>query len=181
MAKLGMFAAMAAITAAALPLSAPVMAQRGMADAERLRMMNECDAIKDETRRLSCYDAAVRRGRSAMSGSQQGMLPGMPAAQPRSPQQAFGMTPGLERDLKIAPPRSAETEEINTKVASAADRGAGMWQITLADGARWQFVEGQHNFPEPARGEDVRVRKGAMGSYLMYVGRQPSVRVVRVQ
>jgi hypothetical protein len=181
MAKLRALAAVVAIAATALPLTAPAVAQRGMGDAERLRLMTECDTIKDETRRLSCYDAAVRRGRSALGAGQQGMLPGMPAAQPRSPQQAFGMTPGLERNLKIAAPRSAETEEISTKVASAADRGAGMWRITLADGARWQFTEGQHNFQPPARGEEVRVRKAAMGSYLMYVGKQPSVRVVRVQ
>ena len=91
------------------------------------------------------------------------------------------MTPGLERDLKIAAPRAAEADEITAKVASATDRGAGLWQISLASGARWQFAEGQHNFQPPVRGEDVRVRKAAMGSYLMYVGKQPSVRVVRVQ
>jgi hypothetical protein len=181
MAMLRVLVAAVAIAAGALPMAAPVLAQRGMADAEKLRLMNECDTIKDETRRLSCYDAAVRRGRSALSGAHDGMLPGLPAAQPRSPQQAFGMTPGLERNLKIASPKAGEAEEITTKVAAAADRGAGLWRITLADGARWQFTEGQHNFQPPSRGEDVRVRRAAMGSYLMYVGKQPSVRVVRVQ
>jgi len=180
MARLEALIALAA-AAGALTVPGSAFAQRGMADAERLRLMTECDTIKDETRRLSCYDAAVRRGRTALGAGQQGMLPGLPAAQPRSAQQAFGMTPGLERNLKIATPRAAETEEITTKVTAATDRGAGLWRITLADGARWQFTEGQHNFQPPERGEDVRVRKAAMGSYLMYVGKQPSVRVVRVQ
>jgi hypothetical protein len=181
MAKLRVLAMAVAIAAGGLPLSAAALAQRGMSDSERLRRMGECDSITDETRRLSCYDAAVRSGRTSLGANQQGMLPGLPAAQPRSPKQAFGMTPGLERDLKIAAPRTAEAEEITAKVASAADRGAGLWRITLADGASWQFAEGQHNFQPPRRGEDVRVRKAAMGSYLMYVGKQPSVRVVRIQ
>jgi hypothetical protein len=181
MAKLRMLAAAVVIAAGALPLASPVLAQRAMADAERLRLMGECDTIKDEARRLACYDAAVRRGRASLGAGQQGMLPGLPAAQARSPQQAFGMTPGLERNLRVATPRTAEADEITAKVAAAADRGAGLWRITLTDGARWQFTEGQHGFQPPARGESVRVRKAAMGSYLMYVGRQPSVRVVRIQ
>ncbi|MDB5689668.1 MAG: hypothetical protein JWL91_1544 [Sphingomonas bacterium] len=181
MAKLRVLVAAVAIAAGVLPISTPALAQRGASDAERLRRMGECDTIKDETRRLSCYDAAVRSGRASLGAGQQGMLPGMPAAQPRSPQQAFGMTPGLERELGIAAPRSADAEEITAKVVEAADRGAGMWRITLANGARWQFAEGRHDFVPPARGADVRVRRASMGSYLMYVGKQPSVRVVRIQ
>ena len=55
-----------------------------------------------------------------------------------------------------------------------------MWAITFADGAQWQFTEGEANFQPPRRGDEVRVRRTGFGGYLMYVGRQPSVRVQRV-
>jgi len=180
MARLGLIAAVALVGAGMAPVTGAAHAQAGMSDAARLKLMMECDAIKEESVRLSCYDGAVRRGRSALGADRPGMVAGKSAAQPRSPQQEFGMTRQLERQLNVTPDRPPEVEEISAKVASATNRGAGLWRIAFLDGARWQFAEGQPEFAPPRRGEEVRIRKGVMGSYLMYVGRQPSVRVVRV-
>jgi hypothetical protein len=180
MARYELLAAVALIGAGAASVAGPAQAQGAISDAARLKLMMECDAIAQESIRLSCYDGAVRRGRSAMGADRPGMLPGKSAAQPRTPQQEFGMTRQLEKQMNVTPDRPPEVEEISAKVATATDRGAGLWRIALLDGARWQFAEGQPDFFPPSRGEEVRIRKGVMGSYLMYVGRQPSIRVVRV-
>lgn len=163
-----------AVIAAALQSFAPASAQD---DSSRMREMMECDSIKSETTRLTCYDSVVRRGRAALGGNSAGVLPGVPAAQARRPQQAFGLTPKIDPARNSGP---APIEEINAKVASATDRGAGRWRITFVDGAKWDFTEGQHNFQPPERGDEVRIRKAALGGFLMYVGKQPSVRVTRI-
>jgi hypothetical protein len=180
MARFALFAAIALIGAGTAPIVGTAQAQGAMNDSARLKLMMECDANKEESVRLSCYDGAVRRGRTALGADRPGMVAGKSAAQPRSPSQEFGMTRQLEKQMNITPDRPPEVEEISAKVATATDRGAGLWRIGLLDGARWQFAEGQPDFFPPNRGDEVRIRKGVMGSYLMYVGRQPSIRVVRV-
>jgi hypothetical protein len=170
-----------ALVAAAAPF-ASVQAQDSMSDSARLKLMAECDAIQSESVRLSCYDGAIRRGRSALGNDRAGMLPGTVAAQPRTPAQAFGMTPKLERSAGAGvPAKPAPVEEISARVTSASDIGVGIWRIAFADGTRWQFTEGQMQFQPPAAGDEVRIRKGALGGYLLYAGGQPSVRVMRVR
>ena len=71
--------------------------------------------------------------------------------------------------------------ELAIAVTSARDNGVGMWQFNLADGAVWRMTERSANFRPPAPNETVTIRKGALGGYLMQVGRQASVRVERVR
>jgi hypothetical protein len=72
-------------------------------------------------------------------------------------------------------------ESIQAEVLSATDNGLLQWRITLADGAIWQMTERSSQFRPPAPHEVVRIRKGALGGFLMDVGKQASVRVTRVK
>ena len=171
---------LAAGTAFGMVLAITPAAAQEAATAERLKMMLECDAIKNETIRLTCYDSAARRTRTSLGANHFGMLPGSPAAQPITPEQNFGMTVQVRSQRTDLPPPPQEVTEINSKVAGALSRGPGIWQIAFVDGTRWNMTESADNFSPPNRGEEVRIRKGTMGSFLMYVGNQPSFRVVRV-
>ncbi len=171
---------LAAGTAFGMMLAIAPAAAQEAATAERLKMMLECDAIKNETIRLTCYDSAARRTRTSLGANHFGMLPGSPAAQPITPEQNFGMTVQVRAKRTDLPPPPQEVTEINSKVAGALNRGPGIWQIAFIDGTRWNMTESAENFTPPRRGEEVRIRKGTMGSFLLYVGNQPSYRVVRV-
>jgi hypothetical protein len=179
MTKRMILAAVAAI-GTTLTLAPAVAAQTAASDSMRLKLMLECDAIKAEAMRLTCYDSAARRSRSSMGGGRLGMAPGTPAAQALTPEQKFGMTAKVRQERSDLPPSPEEVAEIDGRVASATDRGPGLWRVNFADGSRWQMTEAMTNMAPPRTGETVRIRKATMGSYLMYVGKQPSVRVVRV-
>lgn len=158
---------------------APVIAQGAASDASRLKMMLECDGIKNESTRLTCYDQAARRSRAAMGAGRSGMLPGLPAAQPKTPRQQFGLVP--KREKQAAAPGGQPANEISARVASARDNGIGMWQIAFADGSRWQMTESVKPFQPPAHGEEVRIRKNQFGGYLMSFHHQPAFRVARIR
>lgn len=171
---------LAAAALAGMALTAPAVAQDAASDAARLRQMLECDAIKVESVRLSCYDSAARRNRAALGAGRFGMLPSKAAAQPATPQQRFGMTAKIERQHPSASAQPAQISEITVRIASARDAGVGLWQFAFVDGSRWRSTESVSQLSPPRAGQEVRIRKASMGSYLMYVGQQPSFRVERV-
>jgi hypothetical protein len=74
-----------------------------------------------------------------------------------------------------------EPKSIQVEVASSSDNGLEQWRIALVDGAIWQMTERVGLFRPPAPREIVTIRKGAMGGYLMDVGKQGSVRVMRIK
>jgi hypothetical protein len=157
--------------------AAPAAAQNPASDAARLKMMLECDGIANEATRLACYDQAARRSRGAMGAGKSGMLPGLPAAQPRTPRQEFGLAPKREKAAAGTP----AANEITARVASSRDNGIGMWQIAFADGSRWQMTEAVKPFQPPKQGEEVRIRKNQFGGYLMSFRHQPAFRVSRLR
>ena len=77
--------------------------------------------------------------------------------------------------------RERDENALDGVVISARDNGIGMWTVTLADGAAWRMTERATDFRPPRAQEQVTIRKGALGSYLMQVGKQAAVRVNRVR
>ncbi len=159
-----------------------------------------CARINKKDARLECYDQVAQ---DAASGRLQSNAP---AAAPRSwdappvggavarpqapaaPSASFG-----GENLRASPSPSAAApagpgvqqngpDEIRAEVASSTDNGLLQWRVMLADGAVWQMTErAGAGFRPPAPREVVTIRKGALGSFLMEVGQQPSVRVRRVR
>lgn len=188
----------------AFVLATPASAAMDASDAMAL-----CSRLSKKDARLECYDQVARdvsAGRLQGSGPaapQQpawAASPSAPAAQ--APQQPSWATPPAA--IARTPPSQATApssgfggqdlprtsgehresdgpDSINAQVASSTDNGLGMWRIKLADGAIWQMTERVSMFRPPAPNETVTIRKGALGSFLMDVGKQASVRVRRVQ
>jgi len=169
----------AAMTATLAATEAPALAQGSLPD-----QLQVCARISSKSARLECYDsvaAAARQG-DVGSGSGAAPLPEPQTATPRPPAAAassFGAEQ-LPRPA-AASPGPAEPGEIEMAVTSARDNGLNMWQFTLSDGAVWRMTERVANFRPPAPNETVRIKRGALGSYLMRVGQQSSVRVERVR
>lgn len=154
-----------------LPIAAPALAQTG--DAARLQAVTACGSIAKKAKRLACYDEATRPTEAAAASAT------APAAPAITPTQAFGLETVKEKLQPRNQPR--KLDEIDAQVAAVSDNGIGHWLITMEDGARWRMTESERNFTPPRPGEAIRIRRASLGSYLMYVHHQPSVRVMRVE
>lgn len=177
-------AASVAVGAVAMT-SAPAFAQGSLQD-----QLAVCARISKKSARMACYDSVANAAQGSVSPSSSGFgassirNPAPAAPPPPAPPEAASAGFGGEHLNRPAPQRSAgaDADEVEMAVRSASDNGLRMWQITLTDGAVWRMTErASASFRPPAPNETITIRKAALGSYLMNVGRQPSVRVERIR
>lgn len=172
--------AAAAMTCALLGTQAPAQ------DSATLNAIAACGTISKKSARLACYDAQTR-GAQPRNRSQDSFAPAQAA--PVSPEGVTGTTPSAAapepsfgaQSRRERTQRPREATEITAHVASATDNGVGHWTVTFDNGESWRMTENVPYFVPPRPGEEVRVRKAALGSFLMDVKNQPAVRVTRVQ
>jgi hypothetical protein len=162
--------------------AAPAAAQ--VSDEIVLNIMRECARIDDPTARLACYDNTIRA-----AGGNPRSIPGqMPApsgsgavVEPRSVG-GFGADDLRTRSPERFDPGRSGASEVSAQVSQVVERQPGVYLVTLANGAQWLFSESvSRSFSPPRRGDTVEIRRAALGSYLMVVGRQQGVRVSRVR
>ena len=73
-------------------------------------------------------------------------------------------------------------KEISATVSAVRQRQPGVYLVTLQGGAQWLFAEStSYTYVPPKRGDSVRIEHGALGSYMMMVGKQAGVKVTRVK
>jgi hypothetical protein len=159
----------------------------------RAQMIARCGTIAKKSARNACYDAA-NAGPVAPPAAAAAPAPALPAAPPMTAapasapvaaapaapaaasQDAFG-----QEQLRVSRrPERKVSDEIQARVAEASDGNSGYWLITLDSGARWRVQEHQSDFRPPRPNDLVRIKRGALGGYLMAVDRQAFVRVERV-
>jgi hypothetical protein len=160
-----------------------VLAQASPADLNRLRQMQFCDGIAKREARYACYDKITRQKNPVPEA----LPPVTEAPEHGKPKQAAKHS--------VAPSRSFGIETVKTKrpntptlpdqtiatVVSATDQGIGHWTITLDSGARWRMTEAASGFAPPRAGQSITIKRGSLGSFLMFVGHQPAVRVERIE
>jgi hypothetical protein len=165
-------------------LSAPAAAQGSLQD-----QLAVCARIAKTSARTACYDSIPTGQQSGVSSSGTSDFGAASIRTPAAPAPAAPAAPaaagfGAEQVERAAPQQRTDREanEVNVAVLSSRDNGLNMWQFNLADGAVWRMTERANaGFRPPAPNETVSIRKAALGSYLMNVGRQASVRVERVR
>ncbi len=159
----------------------------------RAEMIARCSTIHNKSARNACYDAANRGPGSAPARATAAPpTPALtaPAVRAAPPAATAAAPPASSRidafgaeEVKARAPRPAEpkqTQQIEARVVAATDDGGGYWQVTLEGGARWKMIERDSSFRPPRPDQLVRIRKGAMGGYMMAVDRQAYVRVERI-
>ena len=170
-----------------LGLMAPAFAQGEGRQQDRrpeaFEALIHCRTIAEATARLQCFDTAaaafeqaaerrdvvvvdraqVREGRRRLFG----------LAIPQIPIFGGGDNGHDNDDDAIA--------QIDGVVASAVRNDLGQWQVRLQEGGTWVQTDFSQLALPPRPGTAVVVRRGALGSFMMRVGRQPGVRVRRVQ
>lgn len=165
---------------AALALVAPAAgaAQSGERP-ELLSRLVDCRSITANAERLACYDARV----SALDEAERKReVVVVDRAQVREARRSlFGLTLPKIRlfgDRDDAP-EEPEFAQIETTLKEAAQAG-GRWRFTLQDGANWVQTDSEELARTPRPGQAIRIRKGALGSFLANIERQPAIRVKRV-
>lgn len=135
----------------------------------------ECRSIAEESLRLACYDSTVAAFAAARAGGELVVLDRQEVEQAR--RRTFGL------DIDILNPfdrteRPAALQSITSAVTSARQVSGGKWLVSLADGSTWLQIDTEtvHIGRTPT---EARVRRAALGSYLMSVDGARSMRVKR--
>jgi hypothetical protein len=151
-----------------------------------------CLAIADREARLTCYDAIARAEQSAPAPDD--VAPPAPATAPvpaaparaapaptavPNPRAEFGFGAAEREERRAVDQR--QIDEINVAVKEAREVGAGYWQFVMDDGSTWRLAETRTSYRIPRPGDQVKLRRASLGSYLLVFRNQPSLRIRRVQ
>jgi hypothetical protein len=172
----GLFLVMTATLAGSAVAAAPKSGPAQPAPPEFTRLI-ACQSIKDNAQRLACYDREVA---GVGSANARGELVVMNREQVRKTRRSlFGLAlPDLGVFGGGDLPGDADTLE--TTIRGAKEGGDGKWWFNLAEGGTWIQLDSREFIVDPAAGQPVRVRRAAMGSYLMNVNKQTAIKVHRV-
>ena len=167
-----------AVALAATTAGAPAFAQTspGATRPEALDRVVACRQITAAEARLACYDGAVAQFDTAQ---QQGDVVVVDRAQVREARrQLFGFQlPAVTLFDQGEKPESLEA--IETTLVRGSQSGDNRWTFTLGDQSVWRQVDSERVTFRNREGEPVRIRRAALGSFLMTVGNSRAVRVRR--
>jgi hypothetical protein len=170
----------AAGAAALLGVSAPAQAQ---SDRDRLLdALLDCAKISGLEDRVACYDGNIHNAGPAIAAA----VPAIGAA-PAGPVLARS-APGAPAPRQDARPQQGAAApagpagDVQATVASVVERAPGIYLVSLADGAVWEFQDAVPlSYAPPSRGATVEIKRGALGGYQLRFDRQQPVRVRRVR
>jgi hypothetical protein len=146
-------------------------------DVAAFRAVLDCRTLKDDAQRLACYDAATARMGEAETKGDIVVIDRAKATQAHK--EAFGLPiPSLAFVTKALKPE--EVNRLDGLVEAARADANGDWTLRLQGGAVWRQISGDLSRP-PHAGSKVSIRKGTLGSFLMNVDDQPSIKVHRDQ
>lgn len=143
---------------------------------EMLERLAACRVVADPTARLACYDGAAA---ALDNAQQQGELVVIDrAGVNETRRQLFGFdVPTLPR--LFGESATADISSIETTLQSASQAGENRWVFRLADGSTWRQIDSDPVRFQNRPGQEVRVRKASLGSFLLTVGSSRAVRVRR--
>ena len=167
----------AALSAGVLGASAQALAQD--ANAARpalLEALLACRSVAATDARLACFDAAAAAFDTAEQQGEVTVIDRVQARETRT--RLFGLdldSANLFGRLRQDDPVDA----IETTLTSGRQDGRGQWTFVLADGSTWRQIDNERVTSRVTPGAAVRIRQGAVGSYLLSVGGARSVRARR--
>ncbi|MCT2399675.1 hypothetical protein [Novosphingobium mangrovi (ex Huang et al. 2023)] len=170
---------LAALTAALL-VSQPSFAKDDSRP-DLYRKLMDCRAMSNPDERLACYDeqtaaldeATQKReivisDKKAIDTARRGLFG---FAAPIGKLMGFGGNDD-EDD-------SDEIKEIETSVSSVRRSGSG-WLLKLEDGSTWEQNDTRDFVLSPKVGNTVRIKRGVLGTYLVSVQGQRSIKMRRI-
>lgn len=154
---------------ALLLAGALLAAQASMADETVPPSLQACARIANDGERLGCFDREVAR-----------IVSGAPAAAPATPVALFGAN--RETQQAAAPAAAVQREELQEIVARATavtTLASGRLRIELDNGQVWQQIESGTLQVKP--GMEIRIKRGALDSFLLTTPAKRSAKVHRLR
>lgn len=159
-----------ALQAAASPQTAPPAAP------ETLQRLLACRQIASAEARLRCFDREAGAFDQARSQGEVVVVDRATARETR--RQLFGFqAPALPQ--LFGGREEPAIEAVETTLAGAVRGAEGKWLFRLSDGAEWRQIDSEPVTFRNTAGQPVRIRRAALGSYLLTVGGSRAVRVRR--
>ena len=138
-----------------------------------------CMAETDDARRLACFDRETARlaGESAAGAP---VASAAPAAIAGTPEERFGLPAQISRN-EIARKTGAAPDlpKLSSTVSALEPRSGGEALVTLQNGQVWVVKAGEDS-SRLRVGREISIRRGALGSYLLYDGAGHALRVSRL-
>jgi hypothetical protein len=144
---------------------------------ELVSALSACRAITDPTERLACYDKAAAALDEAQTNGDVVVVDRQQAREVK--RQAFGFRLDALSIFDRGGVKDTAEEAITALARNAFQNAAGKWVVTLDSGAVWRQIDDDPLSREPHPGSQIRIRRATLGSYLMNVDGQPSIRVHR--
>jgi hypothetical protein len=145
-----------------------------------------CRAIAADAARLACYDRlAARAAESPVAAStpvqsSTAAVAPQPSGPVPTPEDLFGRDAVAAEAIVRESAGIGQLEEIRQPVTSVSRNAEGRLLIALANGQAWLQLDGP--VPRLAAGDEVRIRRAALGSYLMAApGTTRGLRVRRIR
>jgi hypothetical protein len=137
-----------------------------------------CQGQSDDAARVRCYDAAAAALTDATARGKIVVVDQEDVKQTRRSLFGFSLPklPFLSGDKSA----DGQQDELTAKIASAGPIGYGMWRIKLEDGALWETTEALSVIRDPRAGNEVKIKRGLLGSYVIRIAGQRALRARRV-
>lgn len=135
-----------------------------------------CRAINDSGRRLACYDSAMQRLEQAISTKELTVVSRTDIRRTR--RSLFGF--GLPNIPFLSGGGDEADKQITAKLARVRSLGYGKFQFALEDGAIWETTEPENSGDMPRTGQNVTIKRGALGNYFILFPGMRSVRGRRI-
>jgi hypothetical protein len=167
------------LAALAVALGGAAVAQpKGESRAAVVQKLVDCRKITDDAQRLACYDQATAAFDQAEAKGDVVVVDREQARKVR--RQAFGFSlPSISLFEKGE--TQEEIENTTGVVSTARQNGMGQWIVKLEDGAVWAQIDSHEVNRTPKPGMPVKIRKAALGSFLMSIDNQGAFRARRVE
>jgi len=150
----------------------------GLAAAQGPVADHPCAAAAEDSARLACYDAAFGRAATKSIGA---ALPAASEADAAAQaKKDFGLSEADKRALDPARTGPSRPESNTGKVAEVRKRSTGEWVVTLEDGQVWAQAESDTKAMIRV-GDEVTVRRAALGSYVLVSANRVAMRVRRIK
>jgi len=124
-----------------------------------------CAAIGDNNQRLACFDALASESRQ----------PAAPAPAVKK-EDTFGMEQSLMAQSRTAPDA---VSEIRAPVRRIGTMASGWMVIELENGQTWTQAEALRNPVPLSAGDEVTIRRGVLGSFVLSTADNRTMRVRR--
>lgn len=133
-----------------------------------------CRTLTADSERLACYDRSVAALASARE--KEDIVVADRATIRETKRGLFGFS--LPRLKLFGGTEGEDVKEIEGTISAVRTTQDGLAIFTLADGARWRQTDGGNAFAKA--GQTIKIKRGALGSFLATLGKGSAFRVVRL-